>query len=51
MKVHAANLRDTKSACGVLEGVVNKYPSLKAFSGDREIPAIEAQRLTSQLMG
>ncbi len=34
VKVHAANLSDTKSACGVLEDVVNKYPSLKAFSGD-----------------
>ena len=34
IKVHAANPSDTKSACGVLEGVVDKYPSPKAFSGD-----------------
>ena len=34
VKVHSANLSDTKSACEVLEGTVDKYPSLKAFSGD-----------------
>lgn len=34
VRVHAANLSDTKSACEVLEGAVDKYPSLKAFSGD-----------------
>ena len=34
VKVHAANLSDTKSACEVLEGAADKYPSLKAFSGD-----------------
>lgn len=34
VKVHAANVSDTKSACTVLEGVIDKYPSLKAFSGD-----------------
>jgi putative transposase len=34
VKVHAANLSDTKSAGDVLEGAVDKYPSLKAFSGD-----------------
>jgi putative transposase len=34
VKVHAANMSDTKSACTVLEGVIDKYPSLKAFSGD-----------------
>ena len=33
-KVHAANLSDTKSTCEVLEGTIDKYPSLKAFSGD-----------------
>ena len=27
-------LSDTKSACEVLEGAVDKYPALKAFSGD-----------------
>lgn len=32
--VHAANLSDTKSACEVLERVVDKWPSLEAFSGD-----------------
>ena len=34
IKVHAANLSDTKSACDVLAGVHDKYPSLQAFSGD-----------------
>jgi putative transposase len=34
VKVHAANLSDTKSACEVLDGTVDKYTSLKAFSGD-----------------
>jgi putative transposase len=32
--VHAANLSDTKSACGVLERAKEKHPSIKAFSGD-----------------
>jgi putative transposase len=31
VKVHAANLSDTKNACEVLEGVADKYPSLRAF--------------------
>ena len=26
VKVHAANMSDTKSACIVLEGVIDKYP-------------------------
>ena len=34
VKVHAANLSDTQSACEVLEGAIDKYPSLQAFSGD-----------------
>lgn len=34
LRVHAANLSDTKSAGDVLEGAVDKSPSLKAFSGD-----------------
>jgi putative transposase len=34
VKVHAANLSDTKSACVVLAGAADKWPSLKAFSGD-----------------
>ncbi len=33
-KCMLANVSDTKSTCGVLEDVVHKYPSLKAFSGD-----------------
>ena len=34
VRVHAANLSDTKSACDVLEGAASKFPSLEAFSGD-----------------
>ncbi len=34
VKVHAANMSATKSAGMVLAGVIDKYPSLKAFSGD-----------------
>ena len=34
VRVHAANLSDTKSACEVLEGAASKFPSLEAFSGD-----------------
>jgi putative transposase len=34
VRVHAANLSDTKSAGDVLEGAVDKYPTLQAFSGD-----------------
>ncbi len=32
VKVHAANMSATKSAGMVLAGVIDKYPSLKAFS-------------------
>jgi putative transposase len=34
VRVHAANLSNTQSACEVLEGTARKFPSLKAFSGD-----------------
>jgi putative transposase len=34
VRVHAANLSDTKSACEVLKGAASKFPSLAAFSGD-----------------
>lgn len=34
VKVNAANLSVTKSACDVLAGVMDKYPSIQAFSGD-----------------
>ena len=34
VRVHAANLNDTQSACEVLEGAASKFPSPKAFSGD-----------------
>lgn len=34
VRVHTANLSDTKSACDVLEGAACKFPSLEAFSGD-----------------
>ncbi len=34
VRVHAANLSDTKSAGDVLAGAADKYPSLTAFSGD-----------------
>ncbi len=31
---HAANRSDTKEACSVVDRLVDKHPSLKAFSGD-----------------
>lgn len=31
VKVHAANVSDTKIACTMLEGVIDKYSSLKAL--------------------
>ena len=34
VKVHAANIHDTKAACDVLDGVYEKMPSIKAFSAD-----------------
>ena len=40
VRVHAANLSDTKSACEVLEGTASKFPSLTAFSGMRVIVAL-----------
>ena len=33
--VHAANIHDTKSGCEVLFRAKEKYPSIKAFSGDQ----------------
>ena len=34
VQVHAANLSDTKAAGYVLERTLEKYPTIKAFSGD-----------------
>ena len=34
VSVHAANRSDTKAACNVLERTTEKYPSIKAYSGD-----------------
>jgi len=34
VRVHAANLSDTKSACDVLEAAVDKHPFIDAFSGN-----------------
>ena len=34
IKVHQANQHDTKGACDVLERVVEKYPTIQAFSAD-----------------
>lgn len=34
VKVHAANLSDTKMACPIFEQSMKKYPSIQAFSGD-----------------
>ena len=50
VKVHAANLSDTKSACEVLEGAVDKFPSLEAFSGDAGYRGT-AVDFTSQKLG
>ncbi len=32
--VHAANIHDTIAGCGVLEEATNKYPTIRAISGD-----------------
>jgi putative transposase len=50
VKVHAANLSDTKKACEVLEGAVDKYPSLKSFSSDAGYRGI-AVGFTSEKLG
>lgn len=34
VKVHAANIHDTKAGCDVLDVASKKYPSLQAFSAD-----------------
>ena len=34
VKVHAANIHDTKGACDVLDDVHAKFPSIKGFSAD-----------------
>ena len=34
IKVHPANIHDTKSGCEVLEKASKKYPTIEAFSGD-----------------
>jgi len=34
VKVHAANIHDTKAGCNIFEATLEKYPSLKAFSAD-----------------
>ena len=32
--IHSANIHDTKAGCKVLEKTSEKFPSIKAFSGD-----------------
>jgi putative transposase len=34
VKVHAANIHDTKAACDVFDAVSQKYPSIQAYSAD-----------------
>jgi putative transposase len=34
VKVHAANIHDTKAGCSIFEITSEKYPSIKAFSAD-----------------
>ena len=34
VKVHAANINDTKAGCDVFQKALRKYPSIKSFSGD-----------------
>ena len=34
VKVHAANIHDTKGACDILDSVHEKFPSIKGFSAD-----------------
>lgn len=34
VKVHAANMNDTKAACDIFDYVSKKYPSISAYSGD-----------------
>jgi len=34
IKVHAANIHDTKAGCGIFEKLAEKFPSIQAFSAD-----------------
>lgn len=34
VKVHAANIHDTKAACEVFDSASKKYPSIQAYSAD-----------------
>lgn len=34
VKVHAANIHDTKSGCSIFQKLAEKFPSIKAFSAD-----------------
>lgn len=34
IKVHAANIHDTKAGCNIFKATLEKYPSIKAFSAD-----------------
>ena len=34
VKVHAANIHDTKAACNIFDSVSKKYPSIIAYSAD-----------------
>ena len=49
VRVHAANLSDTKSACEVLEGTASKFPSLTAFSGDAGYRGTAVEFTSTQL--
>ena len=49
VRVHAANLSDTKSACEVLERAASKFPSLEAFSGDAGYRGTAVEYTSSKL--
>ena len=34
IKVHAANIHDTKAGCDIFKATLQKHPSIKAFSAD-----------------
>ena len=49
VKVHAANIHDTKSAPDVLDRALEKFPSLKGFSADEGYRGTTADHLEKKM--
>ena len=49
VKVHAANIHDTKSGCDVFDRVKEKFPTIKGFSADEGYRGTPADHVEKEM--